>query len=67
MRAIGQFQIDRQRRIEVRQDLAHDGNKGETVSGVLLKLGVRDHAKHPSKQAVGRSQRHCHATIASHA
>ena len=48
MRAVGQFQIDRQRGIEIRQDLAHDRNKCETVSSELIELSKRSHRKRPS-------------------
>ena len=44
VRPVGELQIDRQRRVEVGQDLAHDRDAGVAVSGLLLELFGRGHA-----------------------
>ena len=63
MRAVGQLQVHRQRRVEVGQDLAHDRN--EFYAGVSGGTGAGTHAGHPSTDRQGRRQRWRQATIAS--
>ena len=63
MRPVGELEVDRQRGVEVGQDLAHDGDAGVAFSGRLLEFFLRGHAAFPWN-ADGRERR-WRATIAS--
>ena len=69
MRGVGEFQVDRERRVQVGQHFAHHRYTGVgagrvALLSVLLELGVRDQNGFPSGSR-GSGGRRRQATIAS--
>src|SRR5690606_24209608 len=64
VRAVGELQVDRQRRVEVGEDLAHDRDAGMAFSGGASEFVLRGHAAFP-RGSGGQGLRQWQATIAS--
>ena len=65
MRAVGELQIDRERRVQVGQHFTDDGDAGVAFSGLLLELLERDQDDFPSGKRRWRDGRRQQATIAT--